>query len=219
MRQLLVFLFFLVLTSLAAQRSADFGIGLSAGLSNLSTGNAAIASNFESVKTEGGAGFGLEIMASLPITGRLYLTSTPSILFQKQRAIFTYPGDQAFESEDIQAASVVLPLRAELRSQGGKIRPVVSAGFGLILDLTQSDESNLQTEQITSFWEVTAGVEIPISISKQERSFTFRPEIYTRNGIGRTVRGVGDSIYNQSLGDATWSYVGLRFLFYGKGNS
>ena len=110
----------------------------------------------------------------------------------------------------------MLPIKAELRGRLGKTKPVVGAGVGLIIDLTQSDDQNLKTEQITSFWEVTAGLEIPISLAKQNRFFTFRPEVFTRRGIGRTVSGTGDNVYNQSVGDATWSYVGLRFLFYGK---
>jgi hypothetical protein len=216
MRHLLVFLAFLVITSLAAQR-AEFGIGLSVGHSNLRTGDPEANTVFSGVSTDSGPGFALSILASLPITGRLYLTTTPSILFQDQQAVFTYSGDRATDREEIQAAAVVLPLKAELRSQKGKFRPVVSAGIGVIVDLTQSETSNLETESITSFWEITAGVEIPINFSKQNRSITVRPEIFTRNGTGRTVRGVGESIYNQVLGDADWNYVGLRILFYGKG--
>ncbi|MEM9835486.1 MAG: hypothetical protein AAF828_03235 [Bacteroidota bacterium] len=217
MRYALIFLLSLFVTGLSAQ-SMEFGIGLSLGHSNLMPGQLSPTTDFSSITPEGGPGFGLSVYSALPITGRLFLSLNPSLQFQDQNVIFSPIDDRPDEVEEVQPVSISVPLRAELRTFTGSLRPVVGLGIGANFDLSETEDPNLEDENVTLFWEVTAGAEIDINVPKKEHSFVFRPEIFTRRSLGRVVSITGESIYNQALGNTNWSYVGLRLLFYGSGN-
>ncbi|MEL6356068.1 MAG: hypothetical protein AAFQ37_03945 [Bacteroidota bacterium] len=203
------FVLAIITLPLVAQKT-EFGIGLSVGHSNLSADRIQTEPNFTGVAVNGDWGFGLNIYAAVPVSGRLHFSTTPSILFQDQKVLFTptgFPGT-TFE-EQIMGVSIVLPIRAELRAQSGNWRPVASAGIGALVDLTASTNERLSPEDLSAFWEVAVGLE------KLTPHFKFRPEIFTRRGLGQVSRAVGDNIYNQALGNTMWSYVGFRILFYG----
>lgn len=197
-----------IVFSLSAQK-AQFGIGLSVGHSNLTAGQSATAPNFSSVITEGKWGFSTSIYALIPLAGRLHLSVTPSIKFQNQSALFTLTDGTGPLQEDIQPATIALPIRLEMHSNKGAWRPVVAVGGGALFNLGQTEESNLDAEKLTAFWEVSAG------LATELERFTIRPEVYTRRSLGNVVRGVGDNTFNQALGDTDWAYIGFRILFYG----
>ncbi|MEL6358282.1 MAG: hypothetical protein AAFQ37_15295, partial [Bacteroidota bacterium] len=191
-------------------QQTEFGIGLSVGHSALAADQLQNEPNFAAISPNGDWGFGLSIYGAHPIKGRLFVSTVPGIFFQDQLVAFALvnaPG--ATQVEEVLNASLVLPLRVEFRSLSGNWSPVAAIGVGALLDLTAGRNGLLETNELSTFWEVAVGLE------KATQHFKFRPEIFTRRGFGQVANGTNDNIYNQALGDMSWGYIGFRLLFYG----